>query len=148
MYHIHLDHTLQLLFILFINFLFFFFKSSDCLWVVFISLSQSLHWRRREQSSKWLLDRRTGCCCFVVLSLLRSFSMSFHMCSCYSSIRCAHCGNYLKAAFISFSMCGDAATSQEWLLIESSLWSSQYGCICWCTWKRMFTNHKLCFLHK
>ena len=42
-----------------INFVWLLFKSADYLKAEFISLSQSLRWRRREQSSiEWALDRQ------------------------------------------------------------------------------------------
>ena len=124
-----------LLFIWFINFVWLLFESGNYSGAVFISLSQSLCWRRIERSSiEWLLDRQenllVGCCWlvyFVVLSLLHYFTTSFRMCTCYSSIRHTHCSYYSRAAFISYSMRGGAAATWEWLLIESGVWSSGYG---------------------
>ena len=121
-----LNQTPSLLFISSINFVRLLFKSGNYSRVAFISLSQSLCWCRREQSSiEWLLDRQGSL--LVVADLLRYFEFAslvhdkFRMCTCYSSLCRAHCSYYLRAVFISFS------SIELRLQFDSSVWSSGYG---------------------
>ena len=119
--------TPHLLFILFINLCSFYSRAA------FISLSQSLRWRRREQSSiECLLDRQENL--LVVADWFTSLfwvcfvsSRQVFTCARATQVCHAHCGYYSRAAFIPFSTRGGAATVREWLLIESGVWLSRYG---------------------
>ena len=122
----------RLLFISFINFVQLLFESGDYSRAVFILLSQSLRWCRREQSNiEWLLDRQENL--LIVADWFTSLfwvcfvsSRWVFVCTCYSSIHHTHCGYYSKVVFISFSTRGSVAPVWERLLIESGVWSSGY----------------------
>ena len=122
-----LNQTPRLLFTLFINLCGFYSRAA------FISLSQSLRWRRREQSSiECLLDRQENL--LVVADWFTSLfwvcfvsSRQVFTCARATQVCHAHCGYYSRAVFSSFSTHGGAATVREWLLIESGVWSSRYG---------------------
>ena len=99
----------------------------------FISLSQSLHWRSREQSSiEWLLDRQEN-----LLVVADWFTSLFWVCF-VSSRRVYACARatqvFVKPTAATIrewclfhSARGGVATVWKRLLIESGVWSSGYS---------------------
>ena len=106
----------------------------------FILLSQSLRWCRREQSSiEWLLYRQEyllvvanwfASLFWVGFVSSRRVFVSAHATQVFVTPTAATINS--RAAFILFSTRGGAATVREWLLIESSIWSSGYSSLTSC----------------
>ena len=109
------------------------FESDNYSRAAFVSLSWSLRWRAKVRSSiEWLLDRQENLLVVAdwFTSLFEFASLvhdEFHVCTCYSSIRHAHCSYYSRTALISFSTRGGVTTVREQLLIESGVWLSGYS---------------------
>ena len=55
------------------------------------------------------------------------YAFAVHVRSYYSASSISSCGDYSRAASISFHACSDAATIQEQRLFESGIYSVIYG---------------------